>query len=88
MVQPNLPISWPYPTVAFGSSIRTTPELPRRNTAIEVARGEFLYFMDGDDWCEPDMLARMHAVAHENELDLLVTGFFIDTYYSAREVLP
>ena len=25
-----------------------------RNTAIEVARGEFLYFMDGDDWCEPD----------------------------------
>ena len=56
-----------------------------RNTAIEVARGEFLYFMDGDDWCEPDMLARMHAVAHENELDLLVTGFFIDTYYSAEK---
>lgn len=52
-----------------------------RNTAIEIARGDFLYFMDGDDWCEPTMLSDMHRAAVDNDLDLLITGFTIDTYY-------
>lgn len=52
-----------------------------RNAAIDIARGTYLYFMDGDDWCEPTMLANMYRVASENNLDLLVTGFTIDTYY-------
>lgn len=52
-----------------------------RNTAIERARGEYLYFMDGDDWCDATMLADMYRAAKENDLDLLVTGFYIETYY-------
>lgn len=52
-----------------------------RNAAIEIARGTFLYFMDGDDWCDPRMLEDMYRTASENNLDLLVTGFTIDTYY-------
>ena len=53
-----------------------------RNVAIEQARGEYLYFMDGDDWCDAAMLADMYRVAKDNDLDLLVTGFYIETYYS------
>lgn len=53
-----------------------------RNAAIEQARGDYLYFMDGDDWCDAEMLADMHQVAKDNDLDLLVTGFYIETYYS------
>ncbi len=53
-----------------------------RNAAIDVARGEFLFFMDADDWCEPDMLADMHALAAGQNLDLVVAGFYIDTYYA------
>lgn len=52
-----------------------------RNTAIAQATGEFLYFMDGDDWCEPTMLEDMHRLAAEHALDLVVAGFYIDTYY-------
>lgn len=52
-----------------------------RNTAIAQARGEYLYFMDGDDWCDPAMLADMYRVADANDLDVLVTGFYIETYY-------
>lgn len=52
-----------------------------RNTAIESARGEYLYFMDGDDWCDAAMLADMYRIAKDNDLDLLVTGFYIETYY-------
>lgn len=53
-----------------------------RNAAIAVARGTYLFFMDADDWCEPDMLARMHACAEHDSLDLVVAGFYIDTYRS------
>lgn len=52
-----------------------------RNAAIALATGEFLYFMDGDDWCEPDMLQKMFDFAVANNLDMVVAGFFIDTYY-------
>lgn len=52
-----------------------------RNAAIAIARGTYLYFMDGDDWCDPEMLSDMYSAAAEHDLDLLVTGFTIDTYY-------
>ncbi len=52
-----------------------------RNAAMDVAVGTYLYFMDGDDWAEPEMLGDMHALAQAHNLDLVVCGFFIDTYY-------
>lgn len=52
-----------------------------RNAAIDIARGKYLYFMDGDDWCDKNMLSEMYDVASANDLDLLITGFTIDTYY-------
>ena len=56
-----------------------------RNNAIAVARGKYLYFMDADDWCEPTMLEDMHSFAEANDLQLVVTGFYIDTYYSDNQ---
>ena len=29
-----------------------------RNTAIEIAKGEYMYFMDSDDWAEPTTAGR------------------------------
>ena len=52
-----------------------------RNAAIKKATGEYLYFMDGDDWCEPSMLEDLYGFASRYCLDLVVTGFYIDTYY-------
>ena len=37
--------------------------------------------MDGDDWCDRTMLKDMYRVASRHDLDLLITGFTIDTYY-------
>jgi glycosyltransferase involved in cell wall biosynthesis len=56
-----------------------------RNMAIDVARGKYLYFMDSDDWAEPTMLADMYALAEQHDAQLVVTGFYIDTYYSDTE---
>ena len=52
-----------------------------RNLAIDTAQGKYLYFMDADDWAEPDMLADMVSLAERDHAQLVVAGFYIDTYY-------
>ena len=44
-----------------------------------------MYFLDSDDWAEPDMLEKMVAAAEENNSQLVVAGFYIDTYYTDTE---
>ena len=56
-----------------------------RNYAIERAKGKYFYFMDSDDWAEPEMLSDMYALAERDNAQLVVAGFFIDTYYSDTE---
>lgn len=56
-----------------------------RNTAIPKASGEYLYFMDSDDWAEPTMLEDMYNEAQKHSAQLVVAGFYIDTYYSDTE---
>ncbi len=53
-----------------------------RNNAMKQASGKYLFFMDGDDWAESNMLEDMFAAAEKDSLQVLVTGFYIDTYYS------
>ena len=52
-----------------------------RNYALDRARGKYVYFLDGDDWAEPGMLADMVGLAEKSSLELVVAGFYIDTYY-------
>lgn len=51
-----------------------------RNMAIEMAKGEYFYFLDSDDWAEPTMLEDMYCLAKKNKSQLVVAGFYIDTY--------
>ena len=52
-----------------------------RNAALDRAQGEYVHFIDGDDWAEPSMLADMVELADAHDLDLVIAGFYIDTYY-------
>lgn len=56
-----------------------------RNTAIPKAQGEYLYFVDSDDWAEPTMFEDMYKMAKEHDAQLVVAGYYIDTYYSDTE---
>ncbi|MGN8199908.1 glycosyltransferase family 2 protein [Salinisphaera sp. RV14] len=48
-----------------------------RNAGLEVARGDYLMFIDGDDWIEPDTLLCFEKIlSEETEADLLVFGFY------------
>jgi glycosyltransferase involved in cell wall biosynthesis len=43
-----------------------------RNVGIELARGEYVYFVDNDDWIGPEALERMHAMAREDDADIVI----------------
>lgn len=49
-----------------------------RNFGLERAKGEFIYFMDSDDWIEPNLLNDTINILEIENLDLIVFGYFLD----------
>ena len=49
-----------------------------RNYGLDKARGEFIYFMDSDDWIEPQLLKENIAILEGENLDVIVFGYIQD----------
>ncbi|GAA4908427.1 CDP-glycerol glycerophosphotransferase [Stackebrandtia albiflava] len=47
------------------------PAVPR-NDGLDVARGEYVFFLDADDYLGPEALARMLAMARKNDSDIVL----------------
>lgn len=47
-----------------------------RNAGLAVATGEYIGFVDSDDWIEPNMYKRMHSIATEGNCDIVWTNVF------------
>ena len=43
-----------------------------RNVGVDAARGEYVYFVDHDDWLAPDALEKLHAYAVEHDADVAI----------------
>ncbi|BCI59804.1 glycosyltransferase family 2 protein [Solibaculum mannosilyticum] len=60
-----------------------------RNMALEIAKGEYIGFVDSDDWVDVTMYEKMYSVAREKNADIVVCDMldhFEDggtTYYDA-----
>lgn len=55
-----------------------------RNYGIKYATGEYLSFVDADDYVHKDMLQKMYQKAKKNNLDIVVCDFF-NVYEDGRE---
>jgi glycosyltransferase involved in cell wall biosynthesis len=49
-----------------------------RNYGLERAKGEFVYFLDSDDWIEPNLLENTISVFDKKEIDFVIFGYFLD----------
>lgn len=51
---------------------------PTRNIGLDNAKGEYVYFMDSDDWIEKELLVDTVTKAEETGADLVPFGFIIE----------
>lgn len=47
---------------------------PARNSGIKLATGEYVAFVDSDDWVNLDMYEKLYSVAVKNNSDIVVGG--------------
>ena len=57
-----------------------------RNAGIKKATGEYVAFVDSDDFVEPDMYQRLYNECKNNDLDCIYSEFNVDNYPSFRVV--
>jgi glycosyltransferase involved in cell wall biosynthesis len=56
------------------------------NRGLEVATGTFFKVVDSDDWLEvPALLAVLNALRSNNTLDLLITNYVYEYFYTGKQ---
>lgn len=56
-----------------------------RNAGQRAANGEFIMFVDGDDWIEPDMCQKLYSIAKNTDAELVMCGMFREYASSSIE---
>ncbi len=46
-----------------------------RNTGIELAKGEYISFVDSDDWVEPDYIEKLYKAIVRTQANIALCGF-------------
>lgn len=58
-----------------------------RNTGVEMATGEYISFVDSDDWFDLDMMERLYNECKREELDVIYSEFNVDEYPGFKVIL-
>lgn len=58
-----------------------------RNAGIECVTGEYIYFMDSDDYIEKDMFQSLMNIMENYHPDLITTGFFSEVESNGKKIV-
>lgn len=58
-----------------------------RNNALKKAIGKYVCFFDSDDYIDSFMLEDMYNIAESNNCELVISGFYIHTYYNNEDFI-
>jgi glycosyltransferase involved in cell wall biosynthesis len=56
-----------------------------RNAGIDICSGEYLTFVDSDDWIETDMIETLYNNLVNHDADISCCGYFL-TYINSKEI--
>ena len=51
-----------------------------RNIGIEKSKGEYITFIDNDDWVESKLLEKINAILEKKKYDCIIYNYYIDNY--------
>ena len=52
-----------------------------RKVGVIAAEGEYIGYVDSDDWIEPDMYEKLYGCAHNNHVDMVTSGYLFEGNY-------
>ncbi len=61
-------------------------ESAARNNGLKLATGEYIGFVDCDDWIEPDMYECLVEQAVKENADIVISGWYKDTEYESNKI--
>lgn len=54
---------------------QNTGQSGARNAALAIAAGDYIGFVDGDDWIQPDMYYEMYCACEKNNADVAICSY-------------